>query len=155
MINRKLTISRFRVRVEFMNYSHRDKVILRGLGAKIAEIASLPINEQRIEMHNKTNNLEKTKPTIHIYEVPWHEMDVNDELKLATRNSFCQRIETDLKRTLYMWRHMQADMVVEPTVVQPLIINDTGFGITEDVTVAKTDERSDICITPLSHPDKE
>ena len=133
-----------RVRVEFMIYPPRDKVILRELGVKIAKIASLPINEQRREMHKKTNNLEKTKPTIHIYEVPWHEMDVNNELKLATQNPFCQRIETDMKRTLYMWRHMQADMVVESTVVQPLIINDTGFGITEDVTVAKTDERSDI-----------
>ncbi len=127
-----------------MGYSEKDRGILRELGKRIAEIAAMPVNEERRELHSRINDLEKAKPTIHIYEIPWHEMDVNDELKLRTKDPFCQGIERDLRRTLYKWRHMQGDMVVEPVIVQPLCIHDTGFGITEQVDIARTDETSDV-----------
>jgi len=122
----------------------KDRKVLRELGEQIAKIAVMPINEQRRGLYSRINNLEKAKPTIHIYEIPWHEMDVNDELKLRTEDPFCQGIETDLRRTLYSWRHMQGDMIVEPAIVQPLCIHDTGFGITEEVDIARTDVNSDV-----------
>lgn len=127
-----------------MGYSKKDMVILRELGKEIAEITSLPVNEERKELRRRISNLEKAKPIIHIYEIPWHEMDVNDELKLRTKDSFCQDIEMDLRRTLYQWRYMQGDMVVEPVIEQPLCIHDTGFGIAEEVDIARTDVNSDV-----------
>jgi len=127
-----------------MGYSRKDRGILRELGEQVAEIGAMPVNDQRKELHNRINNLEKAKPTFHIYEIPWHEMDVNDELKLRAKDPFCQGIERDLRRTLYLWRYMQGDMVVEPVIVQPLCIHDTGFGISEKVDIARTDEKSDI-----------
>jgi hypothetical protein len=127
-----------------LGYSKKDREILRELGKQIAKIGAMPINEQRRELYDKISNLEKAKPIIHIYEVPWHEMDVNDELKLRTKDSFCQSIEMDLRHTLYQWRHMQGDMVIEPTIEQPLCIHDTGFGITEEVDIARTDVNSDV-----------
>ena len=125
-------------------YSKKDRDILRELGEQISEIAAMPINEQRKELYRRINNLEKAKPTVHIYQIPWHEMDVNDELKLRTKNPFSQGIERDLRRTLYQWRHMQGDMVVEPVIVQPLCIHDTGFGITEEVDIARPDKNSNV-----------
>ena len=127
-----------------MGYSRKDKVILRELGEQVAKIGALPANDQRRDLHWRINNLEKAKPTFHIYEIPWHEMDVNDELRLRTKDTFSQSIERDLRRTLYLWRHIQGDMVMEPVIVQPLCIHDTGFGITELVDIARTDEKSDI-----------
>ena len=105
-----------------MGYSKKDRGILRELGKQIAGIGALPVNGQRKELCNRVNDLEKAKPTVHIYEIPWHEMDVNDELKLRTKDPFCQGIERDLRRTLYKWRHMQGDMVVEPEIVQPFFV---------------------------------
>jgi hypothetical protein len=127
-----------------MGYSRKDRGILRELGGQVAEIGALPVNDQRRELHGRISNLEKAKPTFHIYEIPWHEMDVSDELTLRTKDPFCQGIERDLRRTLYLWRHMQGDMVMEPVIVQPLCIHDTGFGITELVDIARTDEKSDV-----------
>ena len=69
-----------------MNYTENEKAILRDLGKQVAEIASLPINDYRKELYEKINNLEKAKPPIFIYEIPWHEMNVNDELTIRTRN---------------------------------------------------------------------
>jgi len=127
-----------------MGHSKEDGDILRDLGKQIAEIAAMPINERRRESRMRINNLEKAKPIVYIYEIPWHEMDVNDELRLRTKDPFCQGIETDLRRTLYMWKHKLGDMVVDAVVEQPLCIHDTGFGITEEVEVAITDVKSDV-----------
>lgn len=39
---------------------------------------------------------------------------------------------------------MQADMVVEPKFYSPLVIEDSGFGITEDTDAMPQDERGGI-----------
>ena len=127
-----------------MGYSNNDKEVLQDLGGQVAKIAAMSINEERRELHRRINNLEKAKPTVLIYQIPWNEMDFNDELKLRTMDPLCQSIETELRRTLYLWRHMQGDMVVEPMITQPLCINDTGFGITEKVDIVKTDDGNDV-----------
>jgi len=127
-----------------MGNERGDIDVLRDLGEQVARIATLPINDKRRELYSRINNLEKAKPSIHIYEIPWHEMDIDDELKLRTRDPFFQGIELDLRRTLYSWKHMQGDMVVEPIIEQPLLIHDTGFGIDEEVDVAITDPQSDV-----------
>ena len=122
----------------------KDKDVLRELGGQIAEFAANPVNDRRREQRRRIDNLEKAKLVVHIYELPWHEVDVNDELKLKTKDPFCQGIETDLRRTLYQWRHLQGDMTIESFVEQPLCVDDTGFGITEQVDIARTDANSDI-----------
>ena len=121
-----------------------DKSILRDLGQQIAEIGALPIQEQRRENHARINNLQRAKPTIQIYQEPWNEMEVDGELTLRCEDGFCRGIEIGLRRTLYSWKHMPGDMVVSPVISQPLCIRDTGFGLEEDVDIARTDETSDV-----------
>jgi hypothetical protein len=70
-----------------------------------------------------------------IDQIPWHEMEVDGELTLGTEDDFCRRIETALRRTLYCWRHMRGDMVVEPVIDVSKVIRGAGFGIQ---TVEKT-----------------
>lgn len=118
--------------------------VLRELGKQYAEIASLPIQAIRKQMWKKLNNLQQVKPLIWMNEVCWHEIDVNDELRVRTSSQFCQRLETELRRTIYQWKHMQGDMIVEPIINSPLIISNTGFGISTVADVAITDTESDI-----------
>ncbi|MEW5785758.1 MAG: hypothetical protein AB1767_11920 [Bacillota bacterium] len=124
--------------------SQKDLKVLRELGKKYAEISSLPIQNDRIKMWEKLNDLKQVKPLIWINEICWHEMDVNDELKLETSSEFCQKIETELRRIIYQWKHMQCDMVVEPIIYSPYIIQNTGFGLSPVAEVAITDVNSDI-----------
>jgi hypothetical protein len=149
--------------------SHKDKDVLRELAQELAEIASLPIHKERAEAWRRLNDLEAVKPMIWINEIPWHEMNVNDELTLETGtedtrareygmdraanvakptvetfDALCCSIEFALRKRIYKWKHMPGDMVVEPVLYCPLIVYDTGFGITEDVDIARTDEASSI-----------
>jgi hypothetical protein len=124
--------------------SDHDKGILRELASQLAEIAALPVHAERAELWRRLNDLESSRPMVWINEIPWHEMDVDGELTLRTEDPWAQDQERDLRRTLYQWRHLQGDMIVDDYLSCPLAIHSTDFGIIEDVEVLKTDDANDI-----------
>lgn len=112
-----------------MLVSKTDRDVLRRLGSEYAEIAALPVHEETKRLWRALNGLHPVRPMVMIDQVPWHEMNVADELTLRCEDGFCRSLETRLRRTLYSWRHMRADMVVEPVLDVPKVIRNTGFGI--------------------------
>ena len=134
-----------------MSIPEKDVAIVRELGEKVAEIAALPIQKERVDMWKRLNSLKRVKPMIWINELPWHELDVNDELKSQSTDPFCRGIEGGLRRTIYLWKHMPGDMVVENVIYSSLAIRDTGFGIGEDVDIVRTDPRSGV-VSRTFHP---
>ena len=122
--------------------TEKDKGILRELGKKMAEIASLPIQQQRKAMWARMNSLQETKPMVWMTDICWNEMEVDHELTFQTSSEFCQRIEAELRGTLYRWEHMPCDMVVEPVVYSPLIFENSGFGIAVEENVLETDKEN-------------
>ncbi len=142
---RRLDVA-FNEPLKFNNYevSKKDKKILRELALKKAEIASLNVHKEKISMWKKLNTLKDVRPMIWICEIPWNELDTGDELRNITNTDFSRFLETRLRRTIYQWQHMRADMVVEPTLPCYLIINDNNFGITVKKRTAPESVSSDI-----------
>jgi hypothetical protein len=89
----------------FERIPQSDKEILRDLGRQIYEIATSPVNEEYVELQKNINNLKMVKLVVHIYEIPWHEMDVHGELRLRTKHPPCRRYEEKLRRIIYKWNH--------------------------------------------------
>jgi hypothetical protein len=79
-----------------------------------------------------------------INEIPWHEMNHNDELSLGCKNSWAQSQEELMRKIIYQWNHMPGDMILNPWLDSPLSIHSSDFGIIEDVDLAITDPTSDI-----------
>jgi hypothetical protein len=127
-----------------MPINEHDTSILRGLAEQVAEIAALPVHKETAAAWTRLNGLGHGRPLVWVNEICWNEMDVDDELKLQTTDGFARGLETELRQTLYQWRHLPADMVVENVFYCPLVIHDTGFGIDEDVTIVKTDTTSPV-----------
>jgi hypothetical protein len=127
-----------------MKLQPADEDVLRRLVAQLAQIAALPIQREKAELWRCLNDLESDRPMVWINEIPWHEMNVNDELTLHTRHPWAREWETTLRQTLYQWRHLPADMIVSDFMECPLAINSTDFGIIEDVELAKTDEANPV-----------
>jgi hypothetical protein len=121
-----------------------DREILRRLVAEVAEIAELPVQAEKAAMWRRLNDLDSVRPMVWINEVPWHEMNVDDELTLRSEHPWARGWEGELRRTLYQWRHMRGDMVVSDYIACPLAIQTTGFGIVEDVDVVRTDDSNPI-----------
>lgn len=131
---------------ESQNYSIsiEDRLILRELGKTYTEFAADPLNRENMNCWKKLNDLKSVKPMVWLFEVPWNEMDVNDELKLRCVGEFAKGIENKLRRDIYYWRHMRGDMVLNPVFTVPPLIENSGFGIGEDVDIARTDADNDV-----------
>ena len=121
-----------------------EKAVLRNLAGQWAEIATLPTHKEKAVLWQKLNDLESERPMVWINEIPWHEMNVNDELTLECNGTWARSQEDLMRKTLYQWRHMPGDMILNHWLDCPLSIHSTDFGIMEDVQVAKTDEANDI-----------
>jgi hypothetical protein len=121
-----------------------DKKVLRSLGERLAEIAALPRHAETASSWRAMNGLKHVKPMVWIDEVPWHEMEVDDELRLQTTGEWSRYHEWEMRKLIYQWVHMPADMVVEPVVWSPLVVHNTAFGIAEDVDIAVTDEANSV-----------
>jgi hypothetical protein len=130
--------------IDEINLAPDEAETLRGLGREIAEIAADPVNAERAALWTRLNDLKPVRPMVWINEIPWHEMDVVGELTLRTRNAWARELETSLRRTIYQWRHLPGDMIVNPWIECPLAIHSTDFGIVEDVDVVRTDSANEI-----------
>ncbi len=127
-----------------INLASDEVETLQGLGREIAAIAADPVNAERELFWTRLNDLKQVRPMVWINEIPWHEMDVDGELTLRTRNPWARELETNLRRTVYQWRHLSGDMVVNPWIECPLAVHSTDFGIVEDVDVLRTDSSNEI-----------
>ena len=119
--------------------SKQDVAIVRELAARAAEIAALPVQEQKRARWRRLNGRRLERPMVMIDQVCWSEMNVGDELTLRCTDPECQGYEKLLRRTLFQWKHFPVDMVVEPFMRVAKAINNTGFGIRVQEHVAVSD----------------
>ena len=122
----------------------KDKAILRELGKQVADIAALPVQQETKTLWKALNALKPVRPMVLIDQLPWHEMDVNRELALQTEDGFCRNLENRLRRTLYLWKHMRVDMVIDPFIEIPKAINAEDFGLKIIEERAVEDQKNDV-----------
>jgi len=103
---------------------------LRTLADKYMQYAMSEKNIEHRKMWCALNNLNMQKPMVTIHQIPWKEMDVDGSLVCAVENSYFREVEKQLRRNIYSWEHMPADMVLNPYILLPRPLLDTGFGIT-------------------------
>ena len=114
-----------------------DWNVIRELALRVAEIASLPEQQETIRLWKALNRLQPERPMVRVNHVPWHEMDVDGELTLLTQDPFHRWMETELRRTLYAWRHIRVDMVVEPFLRIPKVIH----GVAENLGIEPLEQK--------------
>jgi hypothetical protein len=121
-----------------------DREIIRELAKQVAAVAALPVQHETIALWKALNDLHPVRPMVLLDGIPWHEMNVDGELTLQTEDPFCRGVENMLRRTLYQWRHMRADMVVEPEIVMPKVMSMDGFGISIHERIEALDPDNDV-----------
>jgi hypothetical protein len=127
--------------------SKKDVAIVRQLAADVAEIASLPVQEEKRSLWRKLNARKPVRPMVMIDQVCWNEMNVNGELTLHSLDAECRKYEQILRRILFQNKHFPVDMVVEPFIQVPKAVYGTGFDLQPQEQLAVTDPTSEV----LSH----
>lgn len=113
-----------------MNISAKDRETLRTLAAKYMTYALSDPNNEKRELWRALNNRHMQKPMITIDQMPWHELDVDGSLICTVENSYFRGVEWNLRTEIYKWEHLPADMVLNPYILLPRPIANTGFGMT-------------------------
>jgi len=118
-----------------MKISEKEKAHIRELAKRYAELAALPIQEERRTRARDINDLKPRRPIVWLDEIPWHEMDIDGNLRPACQNPAAVEIEQYFLTILYRWKYIQADMVIENfyPVYKHCEISDIGLSIQEDV----------------------
>jgi len=124
--------------------SENDNEVLRRLAGEVARIASLPIHKEKAALWTKLNDLRSERPMVWVNEICWNEINVDDELTLQTEHPWARDQEDQLRKTIYQWKHLPGDMIVNDYLACPLAIHSTDFGVIEDVDIVKSDETSDV-----------
>jgi len=122
----------------------RDIILLRELAERVADIAALPIQEEKRRLWRQLNGLSPERPMVMIDQVCWNELAPDAELDLLCASPGCRRHEILLRRILYQWHHFRVDMVVEPFIRIPKAIHNTGFGIEVKEETIGTDPANDV-----------
>jgi len=123
-----------------MSKPSKDRDILRTLAGEIADIAALPVHDEKRRMWRALNALRPERPMVLVEEVPWNEIG----LVLECEDAECRAYEQDLRRSLYRWKHFAADWIVEPFIAVPKAVHNTGFGIKAHVEYLATDPENHI-----------
>lgn len=130
---------------------NQDYIILRELGKQIAEIAALPVQQEKKALWTANNDLHPVRPMVYIDQLPWHELNLSEEMRLQCTDPFLRSIEHDLKSLLYRWKHFPCDMVVENRVDIPMSVEGLDYGVHIVEEIRRTDVENDI----VSHKYKD
>jgi hypothetical protein len=121
-----------------------EKDILRRLGEEYIEYGKKDLDTNKVELWRALNDKKSVRPMLWINEIPWHEMNFEDELTLKTIHPWARELETELRSTIYKAKHMPGDMIVNDFLECPKVFYSTDFGIIEKVATRYIDTESDI-----------
>lgn len=105
-----------------------ERAILRNLAKRVAEVAELPIQDERRELWKRHNRLERVRPMILVFpEGSW--LELLPEASLQCEDPFSRGMEWTLRSRLYHHEHFYDDTVIEKEWVVPKVVTSTGWGL--------------------------
>jgi len=121
-----------------------DNQILRKLAREYYQLSKEERNIERRKLHTAVNDLKMIRPVVMIDELPWNEMNTNDELTMRCANPLLQGVEWFLRSNIYKYKHMPADMFLRPYIPVSKVVHSTGNGVSVQEKILKTDENNSI-----------
>ena len=105
-----------------------DRETLRTLAQRVAAVAALPCQQERVALWLRHNDLERVRPLVLVFpEGSWRELLPESELTCQT--PWARAIEGDLRRRLYYAEHLPDDNVIEATLACPVAIRYPPLGL--------------------------
>ena len=106
----------------------RDLTILRELARRVAEIAALPIQQERIELWKALNEMRPIRPVVAVYpERAWDEM--LPASLLQCEHNHARNLEMDLRRRIYHHEHVADDRPIHADILIAPAWGHSGLGV--------------------------
>ena len=106
----------------------KDRLLLRELANRVAEIAALPVQAERRELWRRHNRLERVRPMILVLpEGSWRELLPDSALRCEGREA--REMEAELRRRLHCHDRFRDDTVVEREWNVGKAVANSGWGL--------------------------
>ena len=123
----------------------KDTETLRSLACAVAEIAALPAQRKTMALWRANNDLEPVpRPPVFMDQLPWHEINRSEEMKLVCEDPFLREVEYNLRQTLFRWKHFRCDMIVRPFYDLEKSVKGLDYGIHVLANLRVTDSENDV-----------
>ncbi|MBE6732257.1 MAG: hypothetical protein E7564_11270 [Ruminococcaceae bacterium] len=122
----------------------RDKETVRELAKKYMELAT---DEKQFKMNERmkaTNDLKLVRPPLLIDEIPWYQMNIDNELTCLCEDEGARGVEYALRIAIYRRKHFKADTILEPFWRVDMAYDSTGIGLQVEEHTRKTDDINNI-----------
>ena len=122
----------------------KEAYIVRELAKEYAEVAALPVQEEKKSLWRKLNAKKPERPMVAIDSICWNELNVNDELTLRCDNPDVRKWEDFFRKTLYQWRRFPCDMVVNNYLTVTKAAHGVRFELPTEEDTIITDPQNDV-----------
>lgn len=110
--------------------SQNDRLVLRDLAKRVAELAARPVEAEKRELWYRHNALEPTRPPVFCDpENGWNEILAPD--KLQCEGGLARGWEWHLRREIFWGEQMRDDKVIEPYLNVGHVYTETDWGLHE------------------------
>ena len=108
--------------------SNQERTVIRDLARRVAEVAALPIQEERRRLWRKHHRLQSERPMILVFpEGSWRELLPGSACQCT--DSWARGFEWGLRSRLYQHEHFHDDSVIEKEWGVWRGIRDSGWGL--------------------------
>ena len=112
-----------------MELNGKDRETLRTLAERYMTHALSDKNSEKRELWRALNQGNMQKPMVAVDQMPWNELDVDGFLRCTVENPYFRGVEWTLRSEIYKWERLPADMVLNPYILLPRPVGNTGYGL--------------------------
>ena len=127
-----------------MELRQNEVTALRNLAHQYMQIATLPVQREKMNLWKALNRGDVTRPMVVIDQLPWHELNIDGSLTCEVMHPMFRALELSMRKTIYKWKHFPVDMVVEPYLTIPFSATNSGYGLKVEESTRGTDDENDV-----------
>ena len=125
--------------------TEKDRSIVRELAKKYMALVCTEKQEKMTERFRATNDLKLVRPPVILAEIPWYQMNMNDELTCVCEDERVRKVELYFREAIFYMTHFKADNLYEPFFRVKQTIESTGIGIEMKASdMKRTDDKNNI-----------
>lgn len=117
--------------------TQNDKNIVRELAKQYMSLICTEKQEKMVKRFRDTNDLKIVRPPVIVSEIPWHQMNMNNELTCVCEDPRAREVELHFRKAIFYMNHIQADNLFEPFYRVSRAYSSTGIGIKPHTTDEK------------------
>ena len=124
--------------------NQKDKLIVRELAKKYMALAT---DEKQLKINQRmkdSNDLKLVRPPVLIDEIPWYQMNMDDELTCLCEDEKVRGVEYELRKAIYRRKHFKADTLFEPFYRVTMAYDSGDIGLAYKDTIIRTDNTNHI-----------